>query len=466
MPFEGRASVLGALLVIASASLSLATLDAGASRFSHVGKAIAQRSSRSRARTGHSHTACTTASRRQSRASARNRRHWLVSKSCAKKRHTARGEQGVPHVGPGSIPPVVSASGSSGPGNASTGSVGSGTGSTSPSQSPGAPESPPLPTPTTPTEPTPPTAPPAPARFFSPSSFWNEPLPASAPLDPSSTALVQTFDAEIAREQKAGSGPWINTTSDGVPIYTATATQPTVAVQLTSALEPALASSWSAVPLPATAQPAAGTDGILVVWQPSSDRMWEFWQLVHKTAGWSASWGGSIQNVSMNLGVYGLEAWPGAMPWWGASASSLAIAGGLMTFQDLQQGRIEHALAMSIPNVRAKVFALPAQRTDGQSSNPQSLPEGAHLRLDPNLDLATLHLPPLTLMMAEAAQRYGILVRDRSPNVALFGQDPTPTQTNPYTGPGGYFSSLYPNQVLASFPWSHLQLLRMTLHEN
>ena len=41
-----------------------------------------------------------------------------------------------------------------------------------------------------------------------------------------------------------------------------------------------------------------------------------------------------------------------------------------------------------------------------------SLPEGAHLRLNPNLNLAALHLPRLTLMIAEAAQRYGIFVRD------------------------------------------------------
>ena len=276
---------------------------------------------------------------------------------------------------------------------------------------------------------------------------------------------MAAFDAEISRELHAHSGPWIDTTSDSVPIYTVSAGQPTVPVQLERDLEPALASSWSAVPLPPTAQPAAGADKFLVVWQPSTDRMWEFWQLVHGSSGWSASWGGSMQNVSADPGVYGPEAWPGAKPWWGASASSLAIVGGLMTFQDLQQGLIEHALAMAIPNVRSGVYALPAQREDGRSANALSLPEGARLRLDPKLDLRTLHLPPLTLMMAEAAQRYGIIVRDQSPNVAFFGQDPTPTKTNPYLGGSGYFGGQYPSQLLASFPWSHLQVLKMNLRE-
>ena len=107
-------------------------------------------------------------------------------------------------------------------------------------------------------------------------------------------------------------------------------------------------------------------------------------------------------------------------------------------------GQINHALAIAIPNPRAGVYASPAQRTDGWSTEPLSLPEGAHLRLDPNLDLAALHLPRLTLMMAEAAQRYGIVVRDRAANVAFYAQDPTPTGTEPYTGAHGYFEGQVP----------------------
>ena len=121
---------------------------------------------------------------------------------------------------------------------------------------------------------------------------------------------------------------------------------------------------------------------------------------------------------------------------------------------------------MAIPQVRSGVYASPAQRTDGSSIDPLSLPEGAHLRLDPSLDLAALHLPPLTLELAEAAQRYGIIVRDHAEIVVFYGQDPTPTGTNPYTGPSGYFDGAQPGQLIADFPWKHLQLLKMELHSN
>jgi hypothetical protein len=237
-----------------------------------------------------------------------------------------------------------------------------------------------------------------------------------------------------------------------------------VPVTLTGSERPELSASWSAVPMPADARPAAGTDGDLVLWQPATDRMWEFWRAARTAAGWHASWGGAIRNVAASPGVYGPEAWPGATPWWGVTASSLALVGGLITFEDLLRGGIDHALAMSVPNVRAGSWSAPAKRTDGTSSSALSLPEGAHLRLDPGLDLESLHLPHLTLLLAEAAQRYGIYIRDRSPNIGFYGQDPSPTGSDPYTGPHGYFEGRTPMQLLASFPWSRLQLVAMELH--
>lgn len=303
-------------------------------------------------------------------------------------------------------------------------------------------------------------------RFFSPSSFWNTEQASNAVLDPESAELVDAFDVEIERELQNHSGPGISTTSYSVPIYTVPSEQPVVLVRLVSqSSAPALQAAWENVPLPPNAQSAQGTDGNLVVWQPSADRLWEFWRLVHGSSGWQASWGGAMQNVSSNPGVYGPEAWPGAKSWWGSSASSVSIAGGLITLEDLQRGRINHALAIAIPHVRSGVYASPAKRTDGKSSSPMALPEGAHLRLDPKLNLSTLHLPRLTLMIAEAAQRYGIVVRDGASVIHFFAQDPVSTGSNPYIGPEGYFEGKYPGELLATFPWGHLQLLNMELHK-
>ncbi len=284
-------------------------------------------------------------------------------------------------------------------------------------------------------------------------------------MDRQSAAVVGAFDEEVAREEQGLQAPFINTIAYSVPIYTVGAAEPTVRVTLHHTQPPpSLQAAWDAVPLPAEAKPAAGTDGHLVVWQPSRNRLWEFWRLEQTPTGWQAAWGGAIRHVSTNPGVYGRKAWPGASPYWGASASSLSIAGGLITLEDLEKGQINHALAIGIPDVRSGVYASPARRTDGTAISSLSLPEGAHLRLDPSLDLAALHLPHSTLMIAEAAQRYGIVVRDHTANVTFYAQDPVPTGTEPYAGPQGYFEGKTPAQILAAFPWDHLQLLKMELH--
>ncbi|HUA06220.1 MAG TPA: hypothetical protein VMB27_20100 [Solirubrobacteraceae bacterium] len=313
---------------------------------------------------------------------------------------------------------------------------------------------------------------PPPFRFFSPNSFWNTPLSPHAPLAPNSHALVADLLRYVHGEQARKIGPWINARTDGVTIVTVPANQPTVTVTLDGYSDANLSSAWSAVPLPYGARPSPG-DNDLAVWQPSTNTMWEFFQL-HQTAnGWEAEWGGAMRNVSSDPGVYGPGAWPATLTadgWtgdeyrWGVTAASFPIVAGAMTYQDLKAGQIDHALAMVYPNVRRRTFVSPALRDDGWSLDPNSLPEGTRLRLDPRLNLAKLKMPPLTRMIARAAQRYGIIIRDQSGVMSFIQQDPTGVAPFVALGPrltGG----LYASQLLASFPWSHLQVMKMDIHQ-
>jgi hypothetical protein len=302
------------------------------------------------------------------------------------------------------------------------------------------------------------------APFFSASSIWNRRLSRNEPLDPNSQAIVQALDEEVEHE-----GPRnmlnVNTTAWSVPIYTVPKSEPTVRVKLEkpNGELTSLQSAWEEVPLPPGAEGAKGSDKHLVVWQPSTDKMWEFWHFEQTAEGPQAEWGGAMEDVSGNGGYYNSQAWPHAQTGWGATASSLPLLGGLITLKDLESGRIKHALAIALPNPRAGVYALPAQRTDGTSTSPLSLPEGAHLRLDPSLKLGSLHLPHVVLELAKAAQRYGIVVRDHSANITLYAQDPTPTGTNPYAASRGYFEGRCACSLMQAFPWADLQLLKMEL---
>jgi hypothetical protein len=193
----------------------------------------------------------------------------------------------------------------------------------------------------------------------------------------------------------------------------------------------------------------------MVVWQPATDTVWELWRAVEHHGAWTAEYGGTMTNASRSPGYFYDRS--GTQP--GATATSLPLVGGLITLADLRRGSIDHALAMAIPDSRYGVWSLPAQRTDGFVRSVDAIPEGAHFRLDPKLDIAALHLPPFTAMLARAAQRYGILLRDKSAVVTFYGEDPTPTGTDPWA------SALTPSRgdIMRRFPWDRLEVLRTDL---
>jgi hypothetical protein len=297
--------------------------------------------------------------------------------------------------------------------------------------------------------------------LFSADSVWNRPDVASQPLG--DQRLAQEFAQEAESELKQGIGPWIETDTDSTPVYMVRPDQRCVPVRLdvTQAYGETLTKAFERVPLPDNAHPAAGSDEHLTLIQPSTDSMWEFWRLRRVGGHWQAAWGGAMHDVSSNPGYYTAHSWPGARSYWGSTATSLPVVAGTMTIGELERGQINHALAISLPNARKGVFASPAQRTDGTLTTSGAIPEGATFRLDPKLDLKSLHLPRLVEMMAQAAQRYGIIVRDKTLHaIGFYAEDPTPLGTNPYTR---LFDGKSPSALLASFPWKYLQVVKLNL---
>ena len=312
-------------------------------------------------------------------------------------------------------------------------------------------------------------------RLFAADSVWNTPLPADAPLDRSSArrvdALADLVDWRRDLPRFLGGGhPNIAADAYSTPIHVVSADTPRVRVHVprserSEALRAALANG---VPIPREAEPADGSNGHLTIYQPSSDTLWEFWRARKRLLlGWEAEWGGVMRDVSSNPGHYSAAVWPGLEHpdgWnWGSTATSLPVAAGTVTTEELREGRIDHALAMAVAEPCRHVFSWPAQRTDGTSYFPDCMPEGAHLRLDPALDVEALGLHPVAEQLALAAQRYGAIVRDRTRvSVSFYLESPPPDGPSPYTGPGGLYRGTPSWKVLEGFPWRSLRLLALT----
>jgi hypothetical protein len=281
------------------------------------------------------------------------------------------------------------------------------------------------------------------SRPFAPGSVWNRPLRPKTPRDPHSAALVRELRRQVRRV-----GPWINSYEYSVPVYRVPRSERRVRVKLDTNYDP-LERAISSVPVPRRAKPAKGSDSHMVVWQPSTDTMWEFWRMHRRRDGWHTRWGGRMDHVSRNPGAF-----PAPL---GATATGLPLLGGLIRPGELRSGHIRHALAFSMPEARAGTFASPATRTDGQVRSRRAIPLGTRFRLDPRVDVDSLGLPPGGRAIAEAVQRYGMIARDKSGSVSFYAEAPRPGR--PYDL-RKLLGGLYPNQTLAKFPWSRLQAMR------
>ena len=295
--------------------------------------------------------------------------------------------------------------------------------------------------------------------IFSPTSFWYQQIPVNTPLHANSAGFVADFlRQKVAYYNTVG----VNTTAYASPVYSVPAAQPTKKINQWQcmpnfALNPGLAQQWAAVPWPDYAQPAAGSDAEMTIYQKSSDSLWEFWQTRNTSGQWVACWGGKMSNVSQSDGR-----WPSI---YGTTATGLPFLGGQVTAEELARGEIRHAIGIALPEVEAaSTISWPAMRGDG--SNPQNaanrIPQGMRLRLDPSVNVDALNLRPATKVIAKAAQKYGFVVWDKSGAIGIRVQNPKSYtamgQVNPYPA---LFNNAPEWAWLEGIPWNKLQFMPM-----
>jgi hypothetical protein len=292
---------------------------------------------------------------------------------------------------------------------------------------------------------------------FGPASFWRSTV-TDAPVAEASASMIQYLTASIS--DRYGGIAAFNAHQYNSPLYTATAKTKVVDFGFSDCQRKGYTPAgllgeggqFVGVPVPDGAVPANGTDGELSIYSPITDQLWEFWKASRASdGGWQACWGGRLDHVSTSTGYF-----PGAF---GATASGLPNAGGLIRLAEIKRGEIGHVMSLVIPNpAEANNFSWPAQRSDGVDANPAALPEGIRLRLNPDLDLADLGLSKAGLIVAKAAQRFGFVVVDRGGAVSVLAEA-VPGSTGG-DDPWGAELAGPDYEVLKNFPWSSMQVVQ------
>ena len=294
--------------------------------------------------------------------------------------------------------------------------------------------------------------------WFSPYSFWQTKVTSETPSADQSdaTRLYNQWRYNSSGVDKTGSN-WQSCFGLNNAVWTATASDTPIKVTDPNGANYYMDPIWAAVPWPANAVPSTNSDHHCVIWKPSTNEMWEFWNVTGTYPAFHASWGAYLANVTNSDGIL-----PNP---YGATASGLPVVGGMVTLAEgnaivanptSSANLIPHVVQLNLPQVDSSGYLAPATRNDGQNG-PNKIKEGRRFRLPANVTVPAG--PPLLRALVIAARDYGMVVRDctgTSAMICVYGETPKPGDANPW-------ATLIPNWqgsvILDAFPWNQAQVL-------
>ena len=254
------------------------------------------------------------------------------------------------------------------------------------------------------------------------------------PLDADSESYVNRMASEFARPAGSSTDYKLVLVIEGgsVPIYYADPDSPRLSIPITTAGYGAR--GVTGVPIPAWVLPDSATDGHAAIIDPVRGIEYDFWQLRKERGRWVASAAALLDYTTS--GVHEDR--------FSVAASGFPLAAGLIWPSELLSatpGAIDHALVFGYPLTRLDAFVAPATRSDGWMTDPDSLPMGAHIQLDPTFDIAASDLTEPEKRIAEALQTYGAYLYDTgSPGsiIELNAVNPRSFASDPYAALPGY----------------------------
>ena len=304
----------------------------------------------------------------------------------------------------------------------------------------------------------------APRRFFSDDSFWNQPIPADAAVDPSTARWIKLLASE-----PTGGYFLVNSEKWTIPVYEVDRSTPLVKVGLLE-ISPEERVHWHTdrqhfghgkgfdlVPIPRTASPDPEADSHLAIVDWEKKLIWDMWALSRNPDGsWKSATGmvyaadGPGVFSTAEIGVKNGESVHFHGPSRAAGVPALA---GLIMYDEVMAGEIRHKIAAASRFCAFQEFVFPAAWTDGFTEG--GIPEGTLIQLDPGLDLAQFTLTREERIVCVALQRYGMVLVDIAEGQPVYAE-------GLWGQPGKSWKGKLPHGVggISKIPLTHFRMIR------
>src|SRR5215207_8322157 len=230
--------------------------------------------------------------------------------------------------------------------------------------------------------------------LFPDNNVWNTPVD-DLPVHTRSDQWVNTIGRSTGFHMDFGSGTW-----DGGPIG--------IPYNIVGAGVAKLAVSFyypgesdpGPYPIPSNPLIEYGSDHHILIVDNSTCTLYELFDASYSGGSWSAG-SGAIWNLNSNA----------LRPdtWTSADAAGLPILPGLVRYDEIVSGAINHAIRFTVENTNGYIW--PARHlTSNNPSTPQIPPMGARFRLKPSFNVAVY--PPAMQVILNAMKIYGIILAD------------------------------------------------------
>ena len=245
---------------------------------------------------------------------------------------------------------------------------------------------------------------------FPANNAWNQDI-SSAAVDPNSDAIINFIGPSIGLHPDFGSGLYAGS-SMGIPYSVVGESQSPVNINFTAYGDE---SDPGPMPIPATAQiegfpnPGNGDRHVLVI----DNSNCFLYELYNASANSDGSWNAGSAAV-WDLDNDEQRPWT----WTSADAAGLPIFPGLVRYDEVAAGNIQHAIRFTLPQSQPAMVP-PASHWAATSSNPIAPPMGMKLRLKADYDISGFSTNVQVILTA--LKKYGMIMADNGSAMYLSG---------------------------------------------
>ena len=243
---------------------------------------------------------------------------------------------------------------------------------------------------------------------FPSDSLWNKDI-SSAPVDPNSTAIINFIGANVPLHPDFGSGTYAGSII-GIPYEVVDASQGPVTINFTAYGDE---SDPGPMPIPLNApiegDPNPSGDQHVLVLDNSNCWLYELYDAQPSGSAWNAG-SAAVWDLTAD------EQRP--YTWTSADAAGLPIFPGLVRYDEVAAGQINHAIRFTLQSSRA-AFTPPASHWAANSTNALAAPMGMRLRLKASFDISGFSAANQVILAA--LKKYGMIMADNGSSMYISG---------------------------------------------